>query len=220
VLFRDRVDAGKRLAEKLKQENLPADAAVYGLPRGGVILAAEIARALNLPLDLAIVRKIGHPSQREYAICALSEGGSLVCNERERGAVDEEWFRATLDRERAEIERQRKLYLGDRERVPLKGRTAVLVDDGIATGLSMRAAVEEARSREAGRIVVAAPVMPRETAESFAKLADSVVAVEIPEVFFGAVGAYYADFDPVEDEDVIRTLRGDTGDWGHGEKGG
>jgi putative phosphoribosyl transferase len=220
MLFRDRVDAGRRLAEKLRQESLPPDAAIYGLPRGGVVLAAEVARALNLPLDLAIVRKIGHPSQPEYAICALAEGGSLVCNERERAAVDEAWFQATVERARGEIERQRKLYLGDRARVSPQDRTVVLVDDGIATGLSMRAAVEEAKTRGARRIVVAAPVMPSETADAFRRTADSVVAVETPDMFLGAVGAYYADFSPVDDEDVIRALNRDAGGWHHAEESG
>jgi predicted phosphoribosyltransferase len=206
VVFKDRVEAGQRLAALLRSYR-EADAIIYALPRGGVVVGAEVARALGAPLEVVIARKVGHPQSPEYAICAVSVSGSLVCNEAERSAADPRWFERAVERERQDAARRQALYLGERAPLSAEGKTAVVVDDGIATGLTMRAAIEEMKSQRPRQVVVAVPVIPRETAAVLRRQADAVVAVEIPQVFLGAVGAYYVDFDQVSDEEVIRLLR-------------
>ena len=205
MLFRNREEAGRLLAQALMRfAGTPL--VVYALPRGGVVLGAEIAQALRGPLDLLIPRKIGHPKNPEYAICAVSESGQLVCNETERALVDAAWLAQAVARERAEAARRRERYLAGREAITVTGKTAILVDDGIATGLTMRAAIAEVTSRHPARVIVAVPVIPAETAELLREEVDEVVALEIPEIFLGAIGAYYADFAPVSDEEVVRLL--------------
>lgn len=205
MLFRNREEAGRLLAQALMRfAGTPL--VVYALPRGGVVLGAEIAQALRGPLDLLIPRKIGHPKNPEYAICAVSESGQLVCNETERALVDAAWLAQAVARERAEAARRRERYLAGREAITVTGKTAILVDDGIATGLTMRAAIAEVTLRHPARVIVAVPVIPAETAELLREEVDEVVALEIPEIFLGAIGAYYADFAPVSDEEVVRLL--------------
>lgn len=209
MLFRDRVDAGRQLAEKLG-EFRDTDAVVLALPRGGVVLGAQVVKALHVPLDIIISRKIGHPLSPEYAIGAVSESGELVCNEIERASVDAVWFQKALLRERAEARRRRETYQRGRPTIPLEGKIAILVDDGIATGLTMRAAIREVLAQHPREVIVAIPVMPSDTASVLRREADRIIAVEIPQVFQGAVGAYYQDFRAVEDEDVIRLLHDDS----------
>jgi Predicted phosphoribosyltransferases len=204
--FQDRTEAGKRLAEALaKHRN--QEGIVYALPRGGVVLGAEIAQALRMPLDLIIPRKIGHPTNPEYAICAVAENGEMVCNEREASQVDPAWLRKVFIRERKEALRRRRLYLGSREPTSAAGKSAILVDDGMATGLTMQAAIRDARTRKPARIIVAIPVAPTDTAQQLAREVDEVVALEMTDFHLGAVGAYYADFPQVTDEEVINLLR-------------
>jgi predicted phosphoribosyltransferase len=180
---------------------------VYALPRGGVPLGVEVAKALHMPLDLIIPRKIGHPSNPEYAICAVGESGALVCNEAEVSRVDQEWFQQQVQAEREEARRRRAHYLKHRASVPLKGKTAIIVDDGIATGFTMEAAIQDARQQRPGRVVVAVPVVPRYTMDRLRNEVDEVVTLDIPEVYLGAVGAYYDDFAQVSDEEVIDMLQ-------------
>ncbi|MFB3879804.1 MAG: phosphoribosyltransferase [Armatimonadota bacterium] len=206
VVFRDREEAGQRLAALLESYR-GSDPVVHALPRGGVVVGAEVARALGAPLELVIARKVGHPQSPEYAICAVSISGRLVCNEAERGAVDPEWLEMAVERERREAARRQAVYLEGRAPISAEGRTAVVVDDGIATGLTMKAAIEEIRGQRPRQLVVAVPVIPRETAAELRRQADAVVAVEMPALFLGAVGAYYVDFEQVSDEEVIRLLR-------------
>ena len=206
--FRDRVDAGRRLAEALKKYR-DQDGIVYALPRGGVVLGAEIARALRLPLDLIIPRKIGHPMSPEYAICAVVEEGEMVCNEWEVARVDPQWFKRVVAAEREEARRRRALYLKGRPRLPVEGKTAIIVDDGIATGLTMEAAIRDIKSKNPARVVVAVPVAPRDTAERLGREVDEIVALDIPEYYLGAVGAYYDDFPQVSDEEVVALMRHD-----------
>ena len=205
--FRDRKDAGRQLAQALHQKLAGADGVVFPLPRGGVPLGLEIARVLDMPLDLIIPRKIGHPMNPEYAICAVSESGGLVCNERERARADPAWLQQRVAEERAESQRRRHRYLAGRENLPLSGKTAILVDDGIATGLTMRAAIADARKRGASRIVVAVPVMPADTAEQLARDVDQVVALSVERFYLGSVGAYYDDFHQLSDADVISMMQ-------------
>lgn len=204
--FRDRTDAGKQLARALGKFK-GRDGIVYPLPRGGIVLGVEIATALHMPLDLIIPRKIGHPYNPEYAICAVTEDGETVCNEEELARIDQAWFRAQVENARKEARRRRELYLGDRKPLDAKGKTVIIVDDGIATGLTMRAALNDARQRQPAHIVIAIPVSPADTAEKLRRDVDEVVALDIPDFYLGAVGAYYDDFAQVTDEEVIELLR-------------
>jgi predicted phosphoribosyltransferase len=188
------------------------DGVVYALPRGGVVLGAEVARALGMPLDLLIPRKVGHPLQPEYAICAVVENGEMVCNQREVARVDPEWFRREVKAERDEAARRRVLYLGGREPVPAAGKTAIIVDDGIATGLTMEVSIRDARRRGPARLVVAVPVAPPETAERMSREVDEFIVLDPSPYYLGAVGAYYDYFSQVTDDEVIALLRSVTAD--------
>jgi putative phosphoribosyl transferase len=204
--FRDRTDAGKKLAHALRQHR-GHDGVVYALPRGGVVLGVEVARDLGMPLDLLIPRKIGHPLQPEYAICAVVENGEMVCNRREVARVDPQWFRREVEAEREEARRRRELYLGGREPAPVAGKTAIIVDDGIATGLTMEVAIHDARRRQPAHLVVAVPVAPPDTVERLSREVDEFVVLDRSPHYLGAVGAYYDSFYQVSDEEVVALLR-------------
>lgn len=204
--FRDRTDAGKQLAAALAQYRGQAGV-VLALPRGGVVLGVEVARSLGMPLDLVIPRKIGHPHQPEYAIAAVAENGELAANEAEVRRVDPAWFRDTVAREQAEARRRRELYLGGRAPLPLAGKLAILVDDGIATGLTMFAAIRDTKSRNPARTVVAVPIAPADTVEHLRREVDAVVTLDEGEYFLGAVGAYYDVFDQVSDSEVVALMK-------------
>ncbi|MDH3671984.1 MAG: phosphoribosyltransferase [Gammaproteobacteria bacterium] len=204
--FKNRTEAGKKLADALKRYR-DKDGIVYGLPRGGLPLAVEIAQALHMPLDLIIPRKIGHPFNPEYAICAVSENGDMVCDEWEVAQIDQQWFQEKVKTERQESRRRHERYLGGRAPLPAAGKTVILVDDGIATGLTMRAAIRDAKHRRPARIVVAIPVTPKDTAAILRQEVDDLVALDIPEFYLGAVGAYYDEFPQITDEEVIELLQ-------------
>lgn len=206
--FRDRTDAGRQLANALadyKHEN----AIVLALPRGGVPVAAEIATALDAPLDLVLVRKIGVPFQPELAMGAVVDGSKPVIVRNDAvirmAQVEEAEFASIRDHELAEIERRRKLYLGNRPHPELKKQTVIVVDDGIATGATTRAALDAIRMREPGRLVLAVPVAPTETLRDLRGEADEVICLEDYENF-GAIGLYYDDFRQVSDAEVIDLL--------------
>ncbi len=206
--FRDRIDAGRQLAGllgKYKNQN----AVVYALPRGGVPVAMEVARVLKCPLDLIIVRKIGHPMNPEYALGAVAEDGFLVVNEEELARVDPKWFEAETEKQKQEARRRRELYLQGRKPITAAGKIAIIVDDGIATGSTMLVAVRKVKRGKPAKIVVAVAVSPQDTAKRFAKEVDEFVAVTIPEIFWGAIGYYYDDFSQVSDEEVIALLKSD-----------
>jgi putative phosphoribosyl transferase len=209
--FADRADAGRRLADRLGHLRGP-DVVVLGLPRGGVPVAAEVARELRAPLDVIVVRKLGVPEQPELAMGAVGEGGALVLNERvlRRAGVDPAVLAAIERRERAEVEQRAVRFRGERARVPLTGRVAVVVDDGIATGATARAACAVARAQGAARIVLAAPACSPEAARALQTEVDELVVLETPRDFV-AVGQVYADFRPTTDEEVLRLLRGAPG---------
>ena len=205
--FRDRSDAGRRLAQHLEKLR-GQDVVVLGLPRGGVPVAAELAAALGAPLDVIVVRKLGVPFQHELAMGAVGEGGVLVVNQRVVGlaGVTPEELADAEQRERVELDsRVQRFRGGDRTRVPLTGRTAVLVDDGIATGSTARAACAVARALGAARIVLAVPVCARDTARQLAADVDELICLETPRDFV-AVGQFYADFRATEDEEVVELL--------------
>jgi predicted phosphoribosyltransferase len=207
--FANRSDAGRRLAHALAPYR-DAGPVVLALPRGGVPVAAEVAAALHAPLDLILVRKIGVPFQPELAMGAMVDGSPplIVRNDDviSAAAIDEGDFQAVCERELAEIERRRQRYLGDRKRVDVAGHTAIVVDDGIATGATMRAALRATRQRGPKQLVLAVPVAPTESLAAMRQEADAIVCLEDHEAF-GAIGLYYADFSQITDEEVIDTLR-------------
>jgi putative phosphoribosyl transferase len=165
------------------------------------------------PLDLVIPRKVGHPDYPEYGIAAVAEVGDVVANETETSRVDRGWFERAVAAERAEAARRRVAYLGGRPAMDLAGRTAIVVDDGIATGLTMRAAVRDVRHRGAARVVVAVPVAPADAVADLRGSVDEVVTLLAPEAYEGAVGAYYRSFGQVGDDEVVRCLAGDDTTW-------
>lgn len=206
MVFQNRKEAGVKLAEALSKFK-DDDVIVFALPRGGVVLGVEIAEELDAPLDLVITKKIGHPFNSEYAIGAVAESGEPLYNEAELRRVDASWHRSEEERMRAELKRRRRDYFGDREQEDLAGKVAIIVDDGIATGLTMMAAIKYLRDQGAERIVVAIPVTPYDTAQRLKELADDLVSLQIDRYYRGAVGAYYKDFRQVSDEEVIALLR-------------
>ncbi len=205
-MFIDRKDAGSRLAEKLSQYR-GKNAVVLALPRGGVTIGYEVARALNLPLDIIVVRKIGHPTNPEYAICAVDNQGSLLCNEAEIKSVDQNWLKEETLRQKNEALRRIKVYRGERIPKKISGKTAILVDDGIATGLTIRAAVQSIRRENPRELIIAIPVAPHEVIVELHKEADAVIVLDDAEDYLGAVGAYYDSFPQVSDQEVIELLK-------------
>lgn len=206
--FMDRRDGGRQLAKALEGRNLK-DPIVLALPRGGVPVAYEIARVLHAPLDLLMVRKIGAPGHPEYGIGAVVDGENpqLVLNDEIVQALqpDERYLAAEMHRQLHEIERRRQAYLGGRKPLPVRRRTVVLVDDGIATGGTVRVAIRALRKAGAERIVVAVPVAPPDTIDRIGKEADDVVCLSMPEPFH-AVGLHYRDFDQTSDAEVVQLL--------------
>jgi predicted phosphoribosyltransferase len=204
-MFQDRADAGRQLAQNLARYR-GKDAVVLALPRGGVVTGHAIAKALGLPLDIVVARKIGHPHNPEYAICAVDEKGTLLCNEQERAMVGAEWLAQEVERERQEAERRIKTYRSGNGPAPVAGKVAILVDDGVATGLTMRLAIVAVRAQKPARVVVAVPVAPPDVALEIKKEADELVLLEPPQEFRGAVGAHYENFSQVEDTEVIKLI--------------
>lgn len=206
--FKDRHEAGQLLAKALKQYK-NQDVVVYGLPRGGVIVADEIARFLHAPLDLIITRKIGHPYSPEYAIAAIAEDGHMIGSESELELVDPNWLQTESASQRLEAKRRREKYLQGRSDISVENKIAIIVDDGVATGLTIRLAILELKHRKPKKIIVAVPVVPRTTAELIQSEAGEIVALDIPPdyEYLGAVGAYYNYFYQVEDEEVIAIMQ-------------
>ncbi len=207
--FADRAAAGRALAARLEGRRLE-DPVVLALPRGGVPVAVEIARTLSAPLDLVFVRKIGAPYQPELAAAAVVDGGDpeIVVNPEVMAAtgMDQAAIDRQAKRELAEIERRRGVYLAGRKKVQLDGRTLILVDDGIATGASVRAALAALRRRRPRKLILAVPVAPSQTVEALASDVDELICLRMPEPFY-AIGLYYRDFHQVEDDEVVRMLK-------------
>ena len=205
-LFHDRYDAGRQLARRLTHLKDARDVIVLALPRGGVPVAAPIAAALGAPLDVFVVRKLGVPHQEELAMGAIASGGAVVFNPSVVSIlrIPDEEIRATMRFESREVERRSRAYRGDKPFPALRHKTVVLVDDGIATGATMRVAIEAVRRLGTAKVIVAAPVMSLEALDSFRRLADGCECVAAPEPF-GSVGVYYEDFSQTSDDEV-RTL--------------
>lgn len=208
-MFRDRQEAGQALASALRVLKLH-EPVVLALPRGGIPVAAEVAKALRAPFDLVIVRKVGAPGNPELAVAAIVDGDPphVVLNRDIVEALElgEEELAALVERERPELERRRAVYLGSRRPVSVAGRTAILVDDGAATGASMRVAVRAMKSLAPLEIVVALPVAPADTVHALSREADTVICVDQPP-HFCALGDHYRDFRQLADEDVVAALR-------------
>ena len=206
-LFRDRVEAGKRLASALI-DFAGKDAIVLAIPRGGVVVGFEVARVLDVPLDVIIPRKIGAPDNPELAIGAMTEDGTIILDESlvKYLRVPGDYIKEESERQKLEIERRLKLYRGDVAYPSLKNRDVIIVDDGIATGSTMKAALASIRKRGAKRIAVAIPVGPPSTIRELEEDADRVVCLYTPEAFY-AIGQFYEDFAQTTDEEVIELLR-------------
>ena len=208
MLFRDRRDAGRRLADAL-QRYRSEDAVVEGLARGGVPVAFEVAEALGAPLDVLLVRKLGCPGQTELGLGAIGEGGVRLVNEElvERVGISAAALDGIAGREEAILDERLRLLRGDRARVAVRDRTVIVIDDGLATGYTARAAIEVMRLLQARRVVLAVPVAPAATVEELRTVADDLVCLHMPPAFM-AIGAFYDNFAQVPDDDVARLLAG------------
>lgn len=207
-MFNDRSDAGIQLASRLKEYKDKKGVLVLALPRGGVVTGYEIARHLNAPLDIVIVRKIGFPGQPELAIGAVSETGTVVLNDYiiSGYGVSKEYIETEASRQKEEIARRVKLYRKGKWLSGLEGKTVILVDDGVATGATMKVAIATLREEKLNKLVVALPVAPSSVAEEIEKMVDEFICIETP-LDFMAVGSYYYDFTQVSDKEVVELLR-------------
>jgi len=200
-MFRDRIEAGKILAQAIKEKGwslFRKDSIILALPRGGIIVAAEVAKALDLPLDIIVTRKIGAPLNPEYALAAVGEN-ALVLNPNE--VIDEKYIEAESKKERAEIKRRLEEYRGKKEKPELSKKKVILIDDGLATGLTMEVAIQEVKTFNPQKIILAVPVAPPETAEKLSSLVNAQIILKIEPIFF-AIGQFYQNFPQVSDEEV------------------
>ena len=206
--FRDRTEAGRLLAATLQEYANRDDVVVLALPRGGVPVAFEVAKALNAPLDVFVVRKLGLPGQEELAMGAIASGGARVLNRDLIRAlsVPNEMIDLVTQQEQRELERREREYRDGRPPIDVLGKTVILVDDGLATGSSMRAAVLALKQKEPAQVVVAVPVAPRDSCTELQSVADKVVCAVTPEPFWG-VGQWYEDFSQTSDEEVRELLK-------------
>ena len=211
-MFIDRAEAGRKLADALEKMEL-AEPVVLALPRGGVPVAAPVAERLDAPLDLVLVRKIGVPGHEELAAGAVAEGAEPVFNASVLASIGRrpEDFADAVAKKRAEIAERRKMYLGGREQVSLKGRTVIVVDDGIATGATVKAALGGVRESGAGRVILAVPVASAEALAEIEPMVDDTICLEMPSPFY-AVGAHYRKFLQVDDDEVVAFLGGSAED--------
>jgi putative phosphoribosyl transferase len=207
MIYKDRRDAGKKLAQDLRHYANRADVAVLGLPRGGMPVAFEVAKALNAPLDVFLVRKLGVPGHEELAMGAIASGGIRVLNEDvvKTLNIPARVIDAVAERERRELQRRERSYRGENPPLDLEGKTIILVDDGLATGASMRAAVEALRHHKPGKVIVAVPASALETCQEFEDLVEEILCKETPQPFFG-VGYWYENFEQTSDEKVRALL--------------
>lgn len=209
--FIDRYDAGERLANRLKNMNIEKPV-IFGLPRGGVIVASEVADALNAPLGVILVKKIGHPDNMEYAIGAMAEGHDAIWNENEVALLGEAWIENAAKNAKKAIETRRNLYHSRGYTDPdVVGKTAILVDDGIATGLTFHAAVKGVYAMRPRRIIVAAPVAAPDSLLDLDEFVDDFVILENPDTFNGSVSSHYEWFPEVEEDEVCLILEGSGG---------
>lgn len=203
--FKDRREAGEKLVKKLDAYKGATDATVVALPRGGVVLGRMIADALGLPLDVVVTRKISAPGQPEYAIGAVNVGGEVVWNQEERSKAGTEYCEKAMRDQMTEAKRRLEKYRNGWPPRDLRSKTVIIVDDGIATGYTMRAAIMAARSEGAKKIVIAVPVAPLDTLATLSSEADEIITLYVPEMFT-AIGGFYTDFSQFDDQTVIDLL--------------
>jgi len=206
--FTDRRQAGQLLAERLEFLMGREDLLVLGIPRGGVVMAAEIAQALAATLDVFIARKLGAPHNPELAVGAVASSGEVELDQRLIAAlnVPQTYLQAEIGRQRAEIQRRMNAYRGDRPKPDLKDKTVILTDDGVATGATMRAAIQALRAADLGELIVALPVGPPDTIQELSDMVDRMICLHTP-AFFWAVGGFYTDFRQTSDAEVIQLLQ-------------
>lgn len=205
MIFKDRQEAGQKLArilENFKDKN----AIVLALPRGGVVVGAEIARSLGLPLDIVVTRKIGSPESEEYAIGAIDVDGDGVWSELEAENINKEWLKVQVEKEKQEALRRLGLYRRGRAPLDVKGKIVIIADDGMATGLTMKAAIKYVKKLGGQRVIAVSPVAAKDVIDEIGKEADEVRVLEVSE-FFWAIGQFYIDFPQVEDEEVMNILK-------------
>jgi len=207
-MFENRSDAGRRLSSRLQQYKGRHDVIVLALPRGGVVIGDEIAQAINAPLNVIIVRKIGFPGQPELAVGAVAESGSVVLNEdlMAEGRLSRDLLKREIDHQKDEIAKRVFLYRSGKGLPSLNDTTVILVDDGVATGATIKAAISALKDEKVAKLVVALPVGPPETVGVLRQMVDELVCLETPFVF-RAVSAYYYDFTQVSDDQVVSILR-------------
>ena len=206
MIFKDRVDAGQQLAQRLTSYSGNKEVLLYALPRGGVVVGAEVAKTIGLPLDVIVTRKIGAPENEEYAIGAMAETGEVIWNEAERFAHDQKVLQKIIDKEKKEATRRIASYRNNRPLPEMKGKTVIIIDDGVATGLTIRAAIAAARHQHAAKIILAVPHGAAETLSELRHEADEVIAIDEPEMY-GSVGQYYEVFPQTSDQEVIELLK-------------
>jgi putative phosphoribosyl transferase len=203
IIFNDRREAGEMLAQKLiSYKNDPASL-ILALPRGGVPVAYEVSQKLNLPLDIIVSRKVGHPNQPEFAVCAVTENNFVLCDENIRHYLDPNWLSNEIKKEHQETIRRRKEYKP--KRLTIKNKNTILIDDGIATGLTARAAIQEVKNYKPKKVILAVPVISIQVVKNITNLVDELVAINIPD-YFGAVGMFYRNFPQLTDKEVIELL--------------
>ena len=203
-MFKDRINAGGQLSSLLpayKQD----EAVVFAMPRGGVVLGFQIAQIHKWPLELVITRKIGHPENPEYAIGAVGETGRFLLNKQEK-FIDQKWLENEIKKEQIEAIRRRNVYYGDRKEEKVKDKTVILVDDGVATGLSLSLAIEELKAKKPKEIIVVVPVISEDIADSIGEICDKLIAIKTVKGYFGSVGNYYENFPQMSDEEVVKLL--------------
>ncbi|HUV42471.1 MAG TPA: phosphoribosyltransferase [Patescibacteria group bacterium] len=208
MVFKNREEAGKKLAEKLKDFQDSQDLIVLAIPRGGLVIGKQLSLVLNCPLDILVTKKIGAPNNSELAIGAVGITGEPVINEEltSRLGIDKEYLEKEITGRKAEVERRVKEYRGNKPAVKLEDKIVIITDDGVATGATMAAAIEVIRQQEPKKIVVAIPVISRDSMPKLEEQADEIVYLEAPLMFF-AVGQFYQEFDQVSDKEVKELLR-------------
>ena len=203
--FKDRIEAGKKLAQALEKYQ-GKNVVVYALPRGGVLIAHEIAKYLSAPLDLIIIQKIGHSYSPEFALGAVTENGHSLFNEKDIQETDEQWLKKRIEDERKEAKRRREMYSKGRKPISAKDKIAILVDDGVATGLTMKVGIQELKLQQPKKIIVAVPVCPKDFEQEVVKESCELVTLDIPTHYLGVVGLYYDYFPQITDDEVINII--------------
>ena len=208
MIFKDRIEAGEALAHMLQKYKNQEDVIVIGLPRGGIPVAYQVAEELHLPLDLVCPRKIGAPMNKEFAIGAITETGKGIfdANTIARLHIPQEYIDREVENEKRRAQRRLETYRQGQPPRDLKGKTVIIIDDGLATGSTMKAAIHSTRSEGAAAIVVAVPVSPPDTLEEIQEIVDEVICLDAP-LFFQAVGQFYEDFSPTSDDEVIELMK-------------